>query len=141
MKKLNQTIVILLVLIFGVLNLFAADNQITEKVNQYLNALTQQETTTLDTYINNEANFTMFNNIVNSQENHNKADYLKLVKDGQIGIWAKSTEVKDVKVNGDMAVVYLVSEIRNVTRQEYLTLINSKGNWEIVSSVSTLSKK
>ena len=141
MRKFNQALMVLLTLIIGTSILFAADNAVKDKVNQYLNALSQGESTALDNYICNEANFAMFNNIVGEEEHFNKDNYLKQVKDGQVGVWAKNSEIKDVKVSGDIAVVYLESEVRNLSRQEYLTLVNSHGGWEIVSSVSTLSKK
>ncbi len=141
MRKLNQTLIILLTLIIGTSNLFAADQVVTDKVNNYLNALSQRDTTPLENCICTSANFTMFNNIVGEKESFNKEDYLKKVKDGEVGAWAANTEIKDVKINGNLAVVYLESEIRNLSRQEYLTLVNSHGSWEIVSSVSTLSKK
>lgn len=141
MRKLNQTLIILLTLIIGTSNLFAADNAVTDRVNQYLSALSQKESTAADNCICNEANFTMFNNIVGEKEHFNKEDFLKQLQNGDVGVWAKKSEIKDVKVSGNLAVVYLESEIKNLSRQEYLTLVNSEGNWEIVSSVSSLSKK
>jgi hypothetical protein len=141
MQKLNQALILLFFLIIGTSNLFASEKDVTDKVNQYLSALNQKETKTLDVYINNDANFTLFNNIVGAQEHLNKNDYIKFVEDGQVGVWTSNTEVKSVNEQGNLAVAYIESESKNLVRQEYLTLINTNGNWEIISSVSTLSKK
>ncbi|MCB0752335.1 MAG: nuclear transport factor 2 family protein [Ignavibacteriae bacterium] len=140
MKKFNQAILLLTILIIGVSNSFAADNDVENKINQYLSAVNQKETKTLDTFINDEANFTMLNKIVNKNELLNEKDYLKFIEDGK-SAWVTSSKVKDVNVQGDLAVAYIESEGKTLVRKEYVTLVNSNGNWEIINSVSALSKK
>ncbi|MCB0746614.1 MAG: nuclear transport factor 2 family protein [Ignavibacteriales bacterium] len=140
MKKFNQAILLLTILIIGVSNSFAADNDVENKINQYLSAVNQKETKTLDTFINDEANFTMLNKIVNKNELLNEKDYLKFIEDGK-SAWITSSKVKDVNVQGDLAVAYIESEGKTLVRKEYVTLVNSDGNWEIINSVSALSKK
>ncbi|MCB0743717.1 MAG: nuclear transport factor 2 family protein [Ignavibacteriae bacterium] len=140
MKKFNQAILLLTILIIGVSNSFAADNDVENKINQYLSAVNQKETKTLDTFINDEANFTMLNKIVNKNELLNEKDYLKFIEDGK-SAWITSSKVKDVNVQGDLAVAYIESEGKTLVRKEYVTLVNSNGNWEIINSVSALSKK
>ena len=140
MKKFNQAILLLTILIIGVSNSFAADNDVENKINQYLSAVNQKETKKLDTFINDEANFTMLNKIVNKNELLNEKDYLKFIEDGK-SAWITSSKVKDVNVQGDLAVAYIESEGKTLVRKEYVTLVNSDGNWEIINSVSALSKK
>ena len=141
MKKLNQAILLFTILIIGVSNSFASEKDVTDQVNQYLSAVNQKETKTLDEFIDDEANFTMLNKIIGKKELLNEKDYLKFVKDGKVGSWVTGSSVKSVNVQGDLAVAYVESEGKTLIRKEYVTLVFSEGNWEIINSVSALSKK
>ena len=141
MKKLNQAIILFTILIIGVSNSFATEKDVTDQVNQYLSAVNQKETKTLDEFIDDEANFTMLNKIIGKKELLNEKDYLKFVKDGKVGSWVTGSSVKSVNVQGDLAVAYVESEGKTLIRKEYVKLVFSEGNWEIINSVSALSKK
>lgn len=141
MKKLNQAILILAILILGVTNSFANEKEVTDKINQYLGDIKAKETTALANFINDNTNFTMINNILGKKELLNEKDYLQSVKTGKVGIWVTSTDVKLVDLREEFAIAYIESESEKLIRKEYLTLVLADGNWEIVNSVSSLSKK
>jgi len=141
MKTLNQTMLILTILIVGITTSFASENAVTDKVNQYLNAVKAKEASTLDDFVNSEANFIVINNILGKKELLSENDYLKDVKTGKIGLWVASSEIKFVDLKDKLAVAYIESENKKLIRKEYLTLVLEDGNWEIVNSVSSLSKK
>lgn len=141
MNKLNKVLLAMVILIFGVTNSFAAENEVTNKINEYLNALNEKETTVLDNLVNDEANFTMINKIIGKNELLSEADYIQIVKEGKVGRWVTSTEVKIVDLQDELAIVSIVSDGKKLVGKEYLTLVLVNGNWEIVNSVSTLSKK
>jgi Putative lumazine-binding len=141
MEKLNQAILILLVLIFGVSNLFANEKEVTARINQYLSAINEMETTVLDNLVNDEAIITIINKIVGKKELLSEKDYMKIVKSGKVGGWVRSTDVKIVSLQNELAIAYIESESNKLIRKEFLTLVIEDGNWEIVNSVSSLSKK
>lgn len=141
MKKLNQVTIVLLVLIIGVSSSFASENDVKATINEYLSAINKKETKTIDSFVNDDANFTMLNSIIGKKEVLDQDDYLDFVKQGKAGAWVTSNEVKLVNLQGDIAVVYAESEGKTLIRKEYFTLVMNNGQWEIVNSVSTLAKK
>lgn len=141
MRKLNQGILILSILFLAFTSMFASENAVTDKVNQYLDAVKAKEASTLEDFVNSEANFIVINNILGKKELLSDDDYLKEVKAGKIGLWVTSSEVKFVDLKDKLAVAYIESENTKLIRKEYLTLVLEDGNWEIVNSVSSLSKK
>ena len=141
MKKLNHLTILLLIFVVGATNLFASEKDVTDKVNQFLNTSQQKETKTIDNIVCDEVNFTMVNGIIGKKEILTKEDYLRFVLAGKADGWSPRTEIKSVDIQGDLAAVYLEADATNLMRREYLTLIMSNGEWKIVNSVSTLSKK
>lgn len=141
MKKLIQAALITTILVLGVTNLFATEQAVKAKVNQYLTAVNEKEAATIDNFTSDETTFTMINSIIGKKEVLNERDYLQFVKDGKAGAWVTSAEVKFVDLKGELAVALIEFESKSLVRNEYLTLVKTDGKWEIINSVSSLSKK
>lgn len=141
MSKFSQIVKIFGVVLLFSINSFAADNAVTDMVNQYLKSAKTGELATVDNFISEDAEFTRINNIINKMNNHSKSDFLDIVKSGQFCNWASETNVKFVDVSGDIAVAHLEYASSKLIQNEYLTLIFSDNEWKIVNSVCSLSKK
>ena len=141
MKKLIQAVLITTILVLGVSNLFANEQDVKAEVNKYLTAVNEKEANTIDNFTNDETTFTMINSIIGKKEVLSEKDYLQFVKDGKAGAWVTSAEIKFVNLQGELAVALIEFESKSLVRNEFLTLLKTDGKWEIINSVSSLSKK
>ena len=141
MKHLIQAVLISAILFSAASNLFADEQEVKSTVNQYLDAVSKKEAKTIDDFTSDETTFTMINSIIGKKETLSEDDYLQFVKDGKAGAWVTSSDVKFVNLKGNLAVALLAFEGKTLIRNEYLTLEMIDGKWEIINSVSSLSKK
>lgn len=140
-KKLHLLIPILVVSIISSINVFASDDVITEKVNMYLKAMKESDTKVFDNLISDEADFINMNLIMNSTEITDKEDFLSLIKKKNLNSFAKNITIKIIDVQDAMAVALIEYQNDRIIKKEYLTFVNKDNNWEIMNSVSSLSKK
>ncbi|MCW8850134.1 MAG: nuclear transport factor 2 family protein [Melioribacteraceae bacterium] len=141
MKRLIQAIIVITILISGMSNIFANEQDVKSTVNQYLNAVNDKEATLVDNLSNDETTFTMINSIIGKKEILSESDYLQFVEDGKAGAWVTNSEIKFVDLQDNLAVALVEFEGKSLLRKEYLTLAMTDGKWEIINSVSSLSKK
>jgi len=141
MKKNNLTVKIFVLLALFAITTFAGEKEVTDVVNQYLTTAKGKEVKAIDKIVSENADFIKINNIINKRENHNKSDFLDIVKSGTFCNWASATNVKLVDEQENIAVAYVEYESEKLVQNEYITLVLTDGNWEIVNSVCSLSKK
>jgi hypothetical protein len=141
MLRFNQIIKISgLVLIFAV-NSFAGEKEITDMINQYLNNAKGGEIGVVEDLISDDADFIRINNIINQKKIHSKSDFLEIVKSGKFCNWASETNVRLVDFQENIAVAQIEYKNSKLIQKEYLTVVLSDDEWEIVNSVCSLSKK
>ena len=141
MKKNNGTVKVFVLMALFAITTFAGEKEVTDVVNQYLTATKGKEVKAIDKIVSENADFIRINNIINKRENHNKSDFLDIVKSGKFYSWSSTTNVKLVDQQETIAVAYIEYESKKLVQNEYITLVLSDGNWEIVNSVCSLSKK
>ncbi len=141
MKKNNRTVTVFVLMALFAITTFAGEKEVTDVVNQYLMAAKGKEVKAIDKIVSESADFISINNIINKRENYNKSDFLDIVKSGKFGSWTSTTNVKLVDQQETIAVAYIKYECKKLVQKEYITLVLSDGNWEIVNSVYSLSKK
>lgn len=141
MRKNNGTVKVFALMALFAITTFAGEKEVTDVVNQYLTAAKGKEVNAIDKIVSESADFISINNIINKRENHNKSEFLDIVKSGKFGSWTNTTNVKLVDQQETIAVAYIEYESKKLVQNEYITLVLSDGNWEIVNSVYSLSKK
>ena len=141
MKKLIQAVIVITILLSGLSNLFASEQDVKSTVNEYLTAVSNKEASIVDNLSSDETTFTMLNGIIGKKEILSEDDYAQFVKDGKAGAWVTNTDIKFVDLQGNLAVALVEFEGKSLVRKEYLTLVLTDGKWEIINSVSSLSKK
>jgi hypothetical protein len=141
MKKLIQAIIVITILLSGLSNLIASEQEVKSTVNQYLTAVNNKEASIVDNLSNDETTFTMINSIIGKTETLSEKDYLQFVEEGKAGAWVTSSDVQFVNLQDNLAVALVEFEGKSLVRKEYLTLVMTDGKWEIINSVSSLSKK
>lgn len=141
MKKLIQAIIVATILVSGVSNLFASEQEVKTTLNQYLTAVNNKEASIVDNLSNDETKFTMINSIIGKTETLSEKDYLQFVEEGKAGAWVTNSDVQFVNFQDNLAVALVEFVGKSLVRKEYLTLVMTDGKWEIINSVSSLSKK
>ena len=141
MKRLIQAIIVITILISGMSNIFASEQDVKSTVNQYLNAVNDKEASLVDNLSNDETTFTMINSIIGKTETLSEKDYLQFVEEGKAGAWVTNSDVQFVNFQDNLAVALVEFVGKSLVRKEYLTLVMTDGKWEIINSVSSLSKK
>ncbi len=141
MKKLIQAIIVTTILVSGVSNLFASEQEVKTTLNQYLTAVNNKEASIVDNLSNDETKFTMINSIIGKTETLSEKDYLQFVEEGKAGAWVTNSDVQFVNFQDNLAVALVEFVGKSLVRKEYLTLVMTDGKWEIINSVSSLSKK
>ena len=140
MKKNHRTVIVFVLLALFAITTFAGEKEVKDVVNQYLTTAKGKEVKAMDKIVSENADFIRINNIINKSENHNKSDFLDIVKSGKFCSWASTTDVKIVDEKENIAVVSVEYKSAKLVQNEYITLVLTDGNWEIVNSVCSLSK-
>lgn len=141
MKLLNQASKILLVITFFTSAVFAGEKEVSNAVNLYVKNAKAKEVSAVEKMIDNNADFIRMNNIINEKKMYGKGDFLDIVKSGTFCTWASDMNVKVLDYQNDMALACIEYENSKLIQKEYLTLVFNNDNWQIVSSVCSLSKK
>ena len=79
MKKLIQAVLITTILVLGVSNLFANEQDVKAEVNKYLTAVNEKEANTIDNFTNDETTFSMINSFICKKEVLSEKVYLHFV--------------------------------------------------------------
>lgn len=141
MKRLSNLFMIFIVMVLLSAMNFANEQDVTTLVNEYIKTAKAKEVKVVDKFLSDNADFIRINSIINKRNVHDKDDFLDLVKAGNFCNWSTETNVKIVDVKDNMAMATIEYANNKLIQTEYLTLVLNEGNWEIVNSVCSLSKK
>jgi Putative lumazine-binding len=140
MKSLNQVFVIFGMMVLLSVSSFASEKDVTDLVNEYVRSVKEKEVKSVDKLINDDANFIKINTIINKKNVNDKDEFLKVVKSGHFCSSATETNVNIVEYQDAMAIACVEYESNKIVVKEFLTLVLSEGNWEVVNSVCSLKK-
>lgn len=141
MKRLNGVFVVFGMMVMLSVMSFASEKDVTDKVNEYVKTAKAKEVKAVKDLLSDKAGFIRVNSIINKKNVHDKGEFLDLVKAGNFCNWSTETNVKVVDVKENMAMATVEYTNKKLIQTEYLTLLLNEGNWEIVNSVCSLSKK
>ena len=93
MKHLNDSLKIFAIMSLFVINTFAGEREVTNRVNEYINTTKSKDMTLIGNMISDNAEFIRVNKILNQKEVGNKSDFLKNVQSGKFCGWASKLAI------------------------------------------------